>query len=191
MPRPLSELNSLSSGCQRLDDRDALTCEYFAAHPDVVALDLIGRTLRVRGSESACSAVIVETEAYGGVDDLASHAAFRPGGRAAIMWEAPGFIYVYAAYGMYPCLNIVTRPEGEPSAVLIRGILPLGATKPVSGPGRSARLLGVTLDDQGETVGGARFSISTSKEPLEVERTQRIGITRGVETEWRYVARFE
>lgn len=172
-------------------ERDALACEHFARPAIDVALDLIGRTLDVRDAETVRSAVIVETEAYGGVEDLASHAAFRPGGRAAIMRETPGLIYVYAAYGMYPCLNIVTNPEGEPSAVLIRGILPLEASKSIDGPGRSARWLGVTLDDQGQSICGDRFWVSTSRVPLPVERTRRIGITRGVDTEWRYVARLE
>ena len=107
------------------------------------------------------------------------------------MSQAPGHIYVYAAYGMYPCLNIVTNREGEPGAVLIRGIKPEDGSAVVSGPGRSGRWLGVTLDDQGELITGARFSVSVTRLDLPVEVTPRIGITRAIDTEWRFVARID
>lgn len=68
---------------------------------------------------------IVELEAYGGPDDGASHARFRSTGRNKVMTGPPGVAYVYLVYGMYDCLNVVTGPEGAPSAVLIRAVEPL------------------------------------------------------------------
>ncbi len=67
----------------------------------------------------------METEAYGGPEDLASHARFGSTRRNAVMAGPPGHAYVYLVYGMYDCLNVVTDLDGRPSAVLIRAIEPL------------------------------------------------------------------
>ena len=152
---------------------------------------MIGRKLRVSSAGSSVNALVVETEAYGDSTDDASHAAFRPGGKAGLMFGAAGSVYVYAAYGMYPCFNIVTGPEGYPSAVLLRGVWRDGDEKPIFGPGRTSRLLGITLDDHGQRVPGPRFGVSFQRQPLRVERTERIGITRAVDTRWRFVATLE
>lgn len=174
-----------------MDNEPSVDAKFFARPVDKVAEDLIGRRLTVSGPAAPISSIIVETEAYGGVEDPASHAAFKPGGRASIMWEAPGTIYVYAAYGVYPCLNIVTGSRGNPEAVLIRGILPVGSTTPVLGPGRAAIALGVSLDDHGHAWDGARFEVGAKKLAMNIERTPRIGISRGTDILWRFVATLE
>ena len=169
---------------------DEVDAAFFNRPVDVVARDLIGRTLRVScAGDGDRHVVIVETEAYGDAADPASHAAFRPGGRAALMAGAPGTVYVYSAYGMYPCLNFVTGPAGIASAVLIRGVWPASESRPVHGPGRTTRLLGVTPDDHGQQIPGPRFGLSTERRSFPIERTTRIGITRGADTQWRFVAR--
>jgi DNA-3-methyladenine glycosylase len=162
---------------------------FFDRPVDLVATDLVGRELRVV-DQSGCPshALIVETEAYGDESDPASHAAFRPGGRAAVMLGAPGTIYVYAAYGMYPCFNVVTGAEGTAGAVLLRGVWRRGDPAPTWGPGRAARALGITLADHGGRIPGERFGVSAGRELFRIENSRRVGITRGVDIEWRFVA---
>lgn len=152
-----------------------------------MARDLLGRRLEVRGGDGVARAIIVETEAYGGPEDPASHAAFKPNGRASVMWDEPGTIYVYAAYGMYPCLNIVTGSSGTPSAVLIRGILAESDRQLVWGPGRTSRALGVTLADHGRYWNDGRFTLSEDRLEHTIAVTPRIGISRGTDVCWRFV----
>jgi DNA-3-methyladenine glycosylase len=170
---------------------DFLTSNSFNAPVDAIARDLIGRTLTIQRDDTMQRATIVETEAYGGADDPASHAAFKPGGGARIMFERAGLVYVYMAYGMYPCLNIVTGPPGEASAVLLRGALLGDEQQRVLGPGRLGRALGVTLDDNGQDCGGPVFRVSAARQNMTIESTPRIGITRGVDTLWRFCARLD
>jgi len=82
-----------------------------------VARALLGQRL-VRGEVSLR---ITEVEAYGGSDDSASHARHGRTARNAPMWGPPGRAYLYFCYGMHWMLNVVTGPEGDASAVLIRG----------------------------------------------------------------------
>lgn len=119
------------------------------------------------GQRLVCGNVILritEVEAYGGPEDSASHARHGRTARNAPMWGPPGRAYLYFCYGMHWMLNVVTGPEGEASAVLIRGAevlagleMVLGrrkAAKPTpllcAGPGKVAQALGLdkTFDGQ-------------------------------------------
>lgn len=175
----------------RLADVDEryLRPAHFRQEVLAAARDLIGRTVVVEHEDdSRRCGLVVECEAYGGPDDPASHAAFRPGGRAALMFGDAGTIYVYAAYGMYPCLNIVTGVVGEPSAVLVRGVVIDGDQGTVLGPGRTSRALGISLQDHGVDVLGPRLRVTSARRRLTIRSTPRIGITRGVERPWRFIA---
>lgn len=169
--------------------REYLQPGHFAQPVVAAARDLIGRTLVVEAVDGELRrGLVVETEAYGGPDDPASHAAFKPGGKAALMFGEPGLVYVYAAYGMYPCLNIVAGPAGEPSAVLVRGVVMEGETRPTLGPGRTTRTLGISLADHGGAIGDDRLRVTVERRTLVVRATTRIGITRGVDVPWRFIA---
>src|ERR1700712_5782769 len=94
---------------------------------DVVALsrDLIGKYLFTNIDGAVTGGIIVETEAYNGVVDRASHAfGNRQTPRTKTMFEEGGRAYVYLCYGIHEMFNVVTSVEGQPHAVLIRAIQP-------------------------------------------------------------------
>ena len=109
--------------------------EFYNRSAIQVAQDLLGCFLVVCPADKAATAnaahaneiiicKIVETEAYEGPNDLASHASRGRTGRNEVMFGNPGIIYVYFTYGMHYMLNIVTGPIDYPAAVLIRAISP-------------------------------------------------------------------
>ncbi|HEX5467134.1 MAG TPA: DNA-3-methyladenine glycosylase [Candidatus Limnocylindrales bacterium] len=88
-----------------------------------LAVDLLGLWLLRREVDGSLSGgPIVETEAYDGPQDQASHARFGRTSRNAVMFGPPGHAYVYLVYGMHYLLNVVSEGTGTPGAVLLRGI---------------------------------------------------------------------
>jgi DNA-3-methyladenine glycosylase len=106
---------------------DPLSVEFFARDADLVARELLGCRLVSTIGEEYVAGEIVETEAYVGPDDEASHAHRRFGvtARNAPMFGAPGLAYVYRIYGVHWCVNAVTGESGYGAAVLIRALRPL------------------------------------------------------------------
>ncbi len=130
-------------------------------NPDVVALsrDFIGKYLFTCIDSVITGGYIVETEAYNGVIDRASHAyGNRLTPRTKTMYQAGGVAYVYLCYGIHEMFNIVTNVEGNPNAILIRAIQPtegleamqvrrnMPVIKPTItvGPGSVAKALGIS-----------------------------------------------
>lgn len=101
-----------------------LNSKFFERNSANVANDLIGCVLAIRASGKIEKFKIVETEAYEGLKDKASHASRGMTERNKIMFGKPGVWYVYFTYGMHYMLNIVCGKKGHPAAVLIRGISP-------------------------------------------------------------------
>lgn len=148
-----------------------------------VARNLIGKRL-VYGPHQG---IIIETEAYRGEDDPASHAYRGMTKRSSIMFGPPGYAYVYMIYGMHYCFNIVAEEEDQAGAVLIRGLmLP---HMDIKGPGKVCRYLGITKKDNGANLMNNDFFYVT--EGVHVKKTlvtPRIGITRATDKPWRFVA---
>ena len=110
----------------------------------IVAREVLGMVLVHQGPQGRQAGRIVETEAYDGPLDAASHARSGPKGRAAVMFGPPGYAYVYLIYGMHHCFNLVTGPANHASAVLIRALEPLdGIAGGTNGPGRLCKVLGI------------------------------------------------
>jgi DNA-3-methyladenine glycosylase len=108
-----------------------------------VARELLGKTLVHITDGIRRAGRIVETEAYIGPDDKASHARVGNRGRAAIMYGPAGFAYVFLVYGMHNCFNTVTEKEGFPGAVLIRAIEPDDPAQRGAGPALVCRALAI------------------------------------------------
>lgn len=130
------------------------------------ARNLIGAVLVRETEEGRMACRITETEAYGGTfegrPDDGCHAFRGRTKRTEVMFRAGGCAYVYLIYGMYHCLNLVTGPEGEAQAVLIRAAEPLEGiewmqkrrnrkTGPLltAGPGRLCMAMGITKKQNG------------------------------------------
>lgn len=165
-------------------------------NPDVLFLakDLLGKVLFTQIEGEVTAGIIVETEAYFGIQDKASHAyGGRRTNRTETMYAAGGVSYVYLCYGLHHLFNVVTSVTDEPHAVLIRAIEPLKGKeimerrrnmpvqKPAisSGPGSAAKALGIdrtfnTKDLTGEDIWiedhGIRY---TDKD---IVATPRVGI---------------
>lgn len=170
-----------------------LDCRFFARPAPLVAAELIGGLLLVDGS----GGIIVETEAYDRTDP-ASHSVSGPNPRNASMFGPPGHAYVYRSYGLHWCLNLVCETG---SAVLIRAIEPRigidamqarrGRTPPrllCAGPGRLCHALGVGRDHDGLPLDRPPFRLDAAAASSLVRADRRIGITRGIETPWRFLA---
>lgn len=123
-----------------------------------LAKDLLGKVLFTQINGEITAGIIVETEAYFGIQDKASHAyGGRRTNRTETLYQQGGVSYVYLCYGIHNLFNVVSSVEGEPHAVLIRAIEPLigleimetrrkiAATKAAisSGPGSAAKALGI------------------------------------------------
>jgi len=110
--------------------------EFYARRTLTVARELIGMHFVRNFRGRTMAGRIVETEAYQGPNDLAAHSSRGRTDRNAVMFGPPGFAYVYLIYGMWECVNIVTREQGVPHAVLIRAVEPIvNINKKTWGPG--------------------------------------------------------
>lgn len=154
---------------------------FFARDPRRVARELLGQVLVHRHRGAVRAARIVETEAYLGERDRASHARFGPTPRAAVMFGPPGFAYVYLVYGMHHCMNVVTGEDGAASAVLLRAAEPLlGCLAAPRGPGKLCQALAIRRErhDGLDLCGEApRLYVAGGPAPAEPVRTSaRIGV---------------
>ena len=100
--------------------------EFYNGDTVEIARALLGKYIVRRIDDHVLVCRITETEAYVGRCDRACHAyCYRRTERTSVMFGPPGHAYIYFIYGMHHCLNFVTEPDGEPSAVLLRGAEPI------------------------------------------------------------------
>ena len=164
-----------------------------------VARALLGKVV-VHGETAG---IIVETEAYLGGDDLASHSARGITNRTRVIFGPPGHAYVYLVYGMYECLNIVAEPAGKPGCVLVRALRPVAGIEIMrqrrpaarriedlaSGPGKLTLALGITRAHNGAdlTCGSLVVREPAAERPFEIAVAPRIGITQCADLPLRFI----
>lgn len=140
--------------------------EFYSKDTLTVSKQLLGKRIVRNLNGILLSAMIVETEAYIGTIDAATHAYRGMTERNKIMWEQGGMLYVYQIYGLYYCMNVIAEPKGIPAGVLIRAVEPLDNLETMaklrkidltkskifaltSGPGKVCQALGITKLDYG------------------------------------------
>lgn len=168
----------------------------FYMQQDVVdiARSLLGKILHTALDGHYTAGIIVETEAYNGVIDKASHAyGNRRTKRTEVMYAQGGVAYVYLCYGIHHLFNVVTNVAGVPHAVLIRALEPLHGIDVMmerrhklkadfsitKGPGSVAQALGLHTRHSGETLLGPAIWITEAKEEMnqkEIIASPRIGV---------------
>ena len=150
-----------------------LAKEFFLGDVKKIAPALLGKKLCILDHQgSVLKAVITETEAYDGEDDLACHGSKGRTPRTSVMYEDGGICYVYLCYGVHWMFNLVTGPIGYPSAVLIRGC------EGVSGPGRVTKKFGITGQMNGLSLGmdSGVWVEDADMNPAEIFTGPRIGV---------------
>jgi DNA-3-methyladenine glycosylase len=179
----------------------ALPRAFYRRPARAVARDLLGCVLVSRRGRAQTAGRIVETEAYLGPEDGASHAAFRPGSHGLFYGEG-GVAYVFLNYGTHHCLNAIAGPAGTPGCVLIRALEPLtghavmarrrgmaaDARRLTVGPGNLTRALAVTLRDNGSDLTRGALTIEPAPEPgrFRIATGPRVGITRSADLPLRF-----
>jgi DNA-3-methyladenine glycosylase len=167
--------------------------ESFYIREDVVriAKDLLGKVLVSEIGGVRTAGMIVETEAYAGVTDRASHAyGGRRTPRTEVMYRAGGVAYVYLCYGIHHLVNVVTNTKDVPHAVLIRGLEPLEGVNDMlrrrnrqaagprltAGPGALSQAMGIRTEHTGCSLQGPEIFIEDRQ--IEIHLEQIIEATR-------------
>lgn len=169
-----------------------LPLSYFQTEDTLrISRDLLGKYLVSNIGHQMTSGMIIETEAYLGIEDRASHAyKGRKTTRTKIMYLPGGHCYVYLCYGLHYLLNIVTHKAGEPHAILIRALKPCEGIEVMlkrrhmeklnprltSGPGTVSQALGVTTKQSGEPLGNNLWIEDRGIKPSTIITSPRVGI---------------
>ena len=191
---------------------EKLTRAFYDRDTITVARDLLGKYLvrELDGEKLVCR--ITETEAYIGRCDKACHAyGYKRTNRTETLFAQPGTAYIYLIYGMYNCLNFVTEPEGEPAAVLIRGLEAVSGIETLkclrypknpgkltayqqknflNGPGKVCKALSLDRSSNGlDLTGDTLYVVRSGETPETIHTGPRIGIDyaeEAVNFPWRF-----
>ena len=167
--------------------------EFYMRDAVTVGKDILGKIIVKKTADGRImSGRITEVEAYMGTTDKASHSyGGRRTKRTEVMYKEGGYSYVFLIYGMYECFNVIAGREGDPQAVLIRGVEPLEnknlmwekrkvkKEKDISnGPGKLTKALGITREDNGAdlTEGENLWLEDDGYKVKDIVETTRIGI---------------
>jgi DNA-3-methyladenine glycosylase len=180
-----------------------LPVSFFKRPAEIVARELLGTTVISLLGGHRTAGRIVETEAYLGYRDPASHGyRHRRNERNAALFGPAGSWYVYLSYGVHWCANLVCGVEGEGNAVLLRALEPREGMEPMrrrrgrtidrqlcSGPGKLCQALGISKQVDGVPMGGSGLTVVEEKSaaPTAVAVTPRIGITQAADWPLRFV----
>lgn len=168
-----------------------LNRKFYCRNTVIVAKALLGKLLVHKVDNKKIAGRIVETEAYFGKGDPASHASRGVTPRNKVMFEKPGYAYVYFCYGFYNMFNVVTEKEGVPGAVLIRALEPVKGVdfmrkmrktndsfNLTNGPGKLTLALKIDLTKNKEDLTGNKLFIADDgkKKYFKIVSSKRIGI---------------
>jgi DNA-3-methyladenine glycosylase len=169
-----------------------LSRNFYSRDTEKVAKELLGKTLVHKTEEGTCKGKIVETEAYFGNDDPASHAYRKKTKRNFLMFENPGKAYVYFCYGNHWLFNIVAKEMKVPGAVLVRAVEPLEGieimkkrrgihelTNLTNGPGKLTKAFSIEKEQNGLDLIESNLFLEDSPEKFEIVKAKRIGISKG------------
>jgi len=179
-----------------------LAPDFYRRDAVTVAKELLGKGLLLHHKGFCLLAEIVETEAYLGDKDPASHAFRGKTPRNTVMFEEGGVCYVYFTYGAHFCMNVVTGQKDGAEAALIRAMAPLEglelmrANRPgvpdgqlLNGPGKLTQALGITREHNGWRFDRRDFQLidlGRNYSSRQIGSSPRIGISKAVEKRWRF-----
>ncbi|MFL5403946.1 MAG: DNA-3-methyladenine glycosylase [Gemmatimonadales bacterium] len=180
-----------------------LPVSFFRRPAATVAADLLGAVVVSSIGGELTAGRIVETEAYLGYDDPASHGYLhRRNSRNEALFGPPGSWYVYLSYGMHWCANLVCQKQGLASAVLLRALEPLEGWEvmrqrrgPVSdrqlcsGPGKLCQALGISREVDGQRMAESPALVHRTRryDGGQLVATPRIGITKAADWPLRFI----
>ncbi len=177
-------------------NKNRLAPDFFDQKTLVIAKNLLGKYLVSTKNNFLQIGEIMETEAYIGTKDLASHARFGVTPRNKIMWGKPGFLYVYLVYGLHHLVNIVVEQEGFPAAVLLRSLKPIqGIDIKTNGPAKLCKAFNLTVANTGTNIitSNKIFIADLKNKPQKIITSPRIGIDYAAEPwkskKWRFLAK--
>jgi len=154
-----------------------LGLDFYARTADLVAKDCLGKVLVFNDDGVLRKGRIVETEAYLGVQDLASHASKGQTKRTQIMFGSAGFVYVYLIYGIYHMFNIVTDKKDSAHAVLIRAVEPLeNIVGKTDGPGKLCKAMNLDMKQNKLSLLDGPVWLEQGSTPERIQTSARIGI---------------
>ena len=172
----------------------------------LISRELIGKVLCTQFAGDLTSGIIVETEAYGGITDKASHAyGGRRTKRTEIMYAKGGTAYVYLCYGIHHLFNVVTNVKSVPHAVLIRAIQPLNgieimlrrrnmktiSNRLTAGPGILSQAMGISVQISGQSLLDKQIWIENNNplKDFKIISSPRVGVQyagKDASNPWRF-----